>query len=143
MTVTTAYDLDREWFTTCVHEAGHATAYVVHGQPFKAVKVWGRSTAWSTGSPRQVDPLPHLARVYAGPVAEELYRAGGRPRCPLRSCCLPTTTWEQTGWSTTRMRPARCAPCIVCEHAGRGVLWGMLTAVLCECLLPEGQGRMR
>jgi len=40
MTVTAADDLYHEWLTTCVHEAGHATAYVVHGQPFKAVKVW-------------------------------------------------------------------------------------------------------
>ena len=33
-------DLMTERVQTCVHEAGHATAYVVHGQPFKAVWVW-------------------------------------------------------------------------------------------------------
>jgi len=86
MTVTAADDLDHEWLTTCMHEAGHATAYVVHGQPFKAVKVFGgsrrarlRVTETYGG---QVDPLPHLVRVYAGPVAEGLYRAGGPPAEP-------------------------------------------------------------
>ena len=29
-----------------------------------------------------MDPLPHLVRVYAGPVAEGLYRAGGPPAEP-------------------------------------------------------------
>ncbi len=109
MTVTAADDLDHEWLTTCMHEAGHATAYVVHGQPFKAVKVFGgsrrarlRVTETYGG---QVDPLPHLVRVYAGPVAEGLYRAAGA----LRSFCRTTWTWGQTAGRTTRAGPPRCA----------------------------------
>ncbi len=53
MTVTAADDLDHEWLTTCVHEAGHATAYVVHGQPFKAVKVWEKVDGLVYGSRRR------------------------------------------------------------------------------------------
>ncbi len=74
-----------EWVTTAVHEAGHATAYVVHGQPFKAVKVWEvDGLVYGVTAPYrgQVDPLPHLVRVYAGPRAEGLYRAGGPPAEP-------------------------------------------------------------
>ncbi len=85
MTVTAADDLDHEWLTTCVHEAGHATAYVVHGQPFKAVKLWEvDGLVYGVTAPYrgQVDPLPHLVRVYAGPVAEGLYQARGPPAEP-------------------------------------------------------------
>jgi len=74
-----------EWVTTAVHEAGHATAYVVHGQPFEAVRVWEvDGLVYGVTAPYrgQVDPLPHLVRVYAGPVAEGLYQAGGPPADP-------------------------------------------------------------
>ncbi len=72
MTMTAADDFDDQWLTTCVHEAGHATAYVVHVQPFKAVKVWvvdGLVYGVTKTYGGQVDPLPHLVRVYAGPLA--------------------------------------------------------------------------
>jgi len=40
-----------------------------------------------------VDPLPYLVRVYAGPVAEGLYRAGGPQPSPLLSSCPRSRMW--------------------------------------------------
>jgi len=122
--------------------AGHATAYVVHGQPFKAVRVWEKVDGLVYGVTKtyggQVDPLPHPVRVYAGPVAEGLYRAGGPPAEPP-ALVLPAYV---DGVEHDKDEASEMRPSIVRDHAGRGVLWGMLAAVPCECLLPEDQGRM-
>jgi len=76
---------ERERVVTAVHEAGHATAYVVLGEPFQCVRVWeddGLVYGLTETHRGPVDPLPYLVRVYAGPVAEGLYRAGGPPAEP-------------------------------------------------------------
>jgi len=67
------------------------------------------------------------------------------PRTPQPPTAAPPSTSPNPPtsdqWSVRRAEVER--PRIACGHAGRGVLWGMLAAVLCECLLPEDQRRMR
>ena len=57
---------------TAWHEAGHAVAYVVHGQPFLYVTV--RPTVDAVGrvvvEPSRVDPGVMATIAYAGPIAQ-------------------------------------------------------------------------
>jgi len=71
-----------EWMTNAVHEAGHATAYAVQGQHLQGLEGAGKVDGLTEPYRGQVDPLPHLVRVYAGPIAEGLYQAGGPPAEP-------------------------------------------------------------